>query len=132
MKEYRQVLFRDESMTGSRYEVLEALTRSVAAFCRSDSRVRRFYIGIASGIDAVSAMDRRYDDYKSEEGINEMITLYSSSSQRFSREVEKYLERMFRERNANIINRTGGGGGRPSSGPKYYVYLAVKRLGKKR
>jgi hypothetical protein len=116
-------------MTGSKYQILEALTRSVAAFCRSDRRVRKLYIGIASGIDAISAMDRRYDAYKSEHGVNEMIALYQSSSEAFCRDVERYLEKYVSERNANILNRTGGGGGRPSSGPNYYVYLAIKRLG---
>lgn len=108
--------------------VLEALTRSISAYCRSDSNVKKLYIGIASGSEAIAAMKRRNDNYKIEEGINEMITLYESSSQKNCREVEDKLVSYF-ESHKRSINRIGGGGGRDSSGPYYYVYLAIRRWG---
>ena len=120
---------KDDSMTGPKHHVLDALVRSVAQICRADSNVRRFYIGIASGANALDAMDRRYDDYKYEHGINEMIAVYESTSQQNVRDVEAYLTEMFIDRHDNI-NRTGGGGGGLSSGPYFYVYVAVKRVGK--
>ncbi len=125
-----RLLYREElSVSGGKYAVLQTLTRAVAAICRDDRKVRKLYIGIASGPDAQSAMQRRFDKYKQGQGINEMILLYESSSQRFCRDVERYLERYFSENHPNTINRTGGGGGRDSNQPYHYVYLAVKRVG---
>ena len=128
MRGAREVDFRDDSMTGGRYQVLESLARSVSAICRADSNVRRFYMGIASGSSAISAMERRYDDFKTDEGINEMIAIYRSSSQRNVREIEKHLEDMFTDRVGNI-NRAPGGAGRPSAQPWHFVYVAVRRWG---
>ena len=119
------------SVTGGKYAVLETLTRTVAAVCREDSTVRKLYIGIASGPDAHSALKRRFDKYKQGHGINEMIVLYESSSQDFCRDVERYLEEYFSDHHPNIINRTGGGGGREADQPWYFVYLAVKRVGRR-
>ena len=121
--------YRVEMSTGGRHQVMESLTRAVAAYIRSDgprSSVTRVYIGIASGPDAVSAMKRRYDDYKFDEGINEMVAIYESTSQDFARAVEADLEKIFREQ---LVNRTGGGGGRDSQGPNFYVYLAMRKWG---
>jgi hypothetical protein len=122
------VEFRDECMTGGKLAVVESLKRSIAAFARADSNVKKMYIGIASGEDAVSAMKRRVDDYKLEEGINEMVALYQSSSEGNTREVEDALVEYF-DSHGRCINRTGGGGGRRSAGPNYYVYLALRRWG---
>ncbi|MBL8306374.1 MAG: hypothetical protein JNM33_06735 [Rubrivivax sp.] len=118
------------SVSGGKFAVLETLTRTVAAVCREDSTVRKLYIGIASGPDASSALKRRFDKYKKDQGINEMILLYESSSQAFCREVERYLETYFSDNHPDIINRTGGGAGRESSQPWHYVYLAVRRVRK--
>lgn len=115
-------------MTGHPSTVEEALRRSIAAYCRDDRNVKKMYIGIASGDDAVSAMRRRYDDYKSDEGINHMVALYKSSSERNTKALETSLEEYFRA-HGRSINRTGGGGGRPSAGPNYYLYLAMRRWG---
>jgi hypothetical protein len=120
------------SVTGGKYAVLERLTRTVAAVCREDSTVRKLYIGIASGPDSHSALKRRFDKYKQGHGINEMIVLYESSSQDFCRDVERYLEKYFSDHHPNIINRTGGGGGRGADQPWYFVYLAVKRVGRRK
>ena len=119
---------RDESMTGGKSAVLEALTRRIAAYAREDSNVKKMYIGIASGGDADSALRRRYDDYKAEEGITEMVAIYVSSSEGNTRDVEDALVAYF-DSHSRCINRTGGGGGRPSAGPNYYVYLALRRWG---
>ena len=127
------VLYRDtEFVTGGRLQVLECLTRSVAAICRNDRTVRKLYIGKGSGANARQAMQDRYDEYKRRHQINEVIALYESSSERFALETEAYLETYFRERNstmvARLVNRTGGGGGRPARQPYFYVYLAVRRI----
>ncbi len=125
-----ELIYREElSVSGGKYSILQNLIKTVAAVCRNDRTVRKLYIGIASGRDPRSAMKRRYDKYKQDEGINEMILLYQSSSQRFCRDVERYLEKYFSDNHSNIINRKGGGGGRRSSQPYHYVYLAVQRLG---
>lgn len=126
-----ELKIRDElSVSGAKFAVLKTLTRTVAALCREDSTARKFYIGIASGPDADSALQRRFDKYKKDQGINEMIVLYESSSQKFCRDVERYLETYFSDNHPDIINRTGGGGGRDSAQPWHYVYLAVKRVRK--
>jgi hypothetical protein len=122
------VNFIDDFITGGSRQALEPLTRSVAQYCRSDSNVKAMYIGIASGFDAIGAMQRRYDSYKSSEGLNEMIAIYASSSQDNTRSVEDYLVNYFQS-HGRSINRTGGGGGRDSSGPNYNVYLAIRRWG---
>lgn len=122
--------YREElSVSGGRHEVLETLRRTVAAICRSDRTVRKFYIGIGSGRSAEEAMKRRRDDFKKENGVNEMICLYASTSQRFCRQVERELELYFRKQHSALINRRGGGGGRASEQPYFYVYLAVSRVG---
>merc|ERR1711907_449984 len=120
--------YEDNCMTGGKHAVLSSLIRSVAAYCREDSNVKKMYIGIASGDDAKAAMKRRYDEYKEDEGLNHMVALYASSSEENTRDVEAALEEYFRKNGRNI-NRTGGGGGRPSAGPNYYVYLAMRRWG---
>lgn len=123
-----EISFDDECLTGGKLQVMEPLIRKVAQYCRGDRNVKKMYIGIASGSDAVAAMKRRYDDYKAEEGLNHMVAIYQSTSQINSREVEGELCEYFQDHGANI-NRTGGGGGRDSSGPSFYVYLAMRRWG---
>jgi hypothetical protein len=91
--------------------------------------VRRFYIGIASGRNFEEALDRRVDDWKEENEIDEMILLYTSSSQRFCREVEDYLVKQYLNIHPNNVNRRAGRAGRPTSQPYSYVYLGVARVG---
>jgi hypothetical protein len=105
---------------------MESCVRTIAQYCRSDRSVTKMYIGIASGENAFVAMQRRYDCYKYEHGINEMISIYTTSSDTFVRQMEAILEQRFREHALNI-NRRSGGGGRRSEGPYYYVYLALAR-----
>ncbi len=128
MRGASSVTYEDQSVTGSKLQILESLKRTCAAYCREGSNVKKMYIGIGSGSSPKSAMQRRYDDYKSDEGINHMVAIYSSSSQDNVREVEDALCEYFSEHLRNI-NRTGGGGGRDSSGPSFYVYLAMRRWG---
>jgi hypothetical protein len=120
--------YTDGGYTGHPSSVAETLHRSVAQYCREDSNVKAMYIGIGSGDDAKGALHRRFDGYKQEVGINEMVLLYSSSSQDNSRRVESDLVEYFSQHNRQV-NRTGGGGGRDSAGPNYYVYLALRRWG---
>eukprot|EP00735_Rhodelphis_limneticus_P003542 TRINITY_DN15026_c0_g1::TRINITY_DN15026_c0_g1_i1::g.25785::m.25785 TRINITY_DN15026_c0_g1::TRINITY_DN15026_c0_g1_i1::g.25785 ORF type:complete len:131 (-),score=14.98,DUF603/PF04645.7/0.13 TRINITY_DN15026_c0_g1_i1:242-634(-) len=120
--------FSVNAITGHPSQVIESLTRSVAQYCRDDSNVTKMYIGIGSGPDALSALKTRLDDYKKENGINDMIALYESSSQDNCRTVEDWLVSYFEE-HKRCINRTGGGGGRESSQTKFYVYLALRRWG---
>lgn len=87
--------------------------------------VEKYYIGIASGGDEVSAMKRRYDDPKKKEGLNEVIAIYEASTQKKCRDIERSLIDHF-WKDDKMLNERGGGGGPPSKGPKYYVYLAVK------
>eukprot|EP00698_Gefionella_okellyi_P018648 TRINITY_DN5617_c0_g1_i1.p1 TRINITY_DN5617_c0_g1~~TRINITY_DN5617_c0_g1_i1.p1 ORF type:complete len:131 (-),score=25.39 TRINITY_DN5617_c0_g1_i1:34-426(-) len=120
--------FTSSVITGHPSQILESLHRSVAQYIRAGSNVTKFYIGIASGDDAIRAIRRRYDEYKFDEGISEVIALYSSSSEDYTRAVETDLEQFFRQHQRNI-NRVGGGGGRTSSGPQYFVYIALRRWG---
>jgi hypothetical protein len=122
------LVIESDPITGFPSQVFESLTRSISAYCREDSNVVKLYIGIASGEEPEEAMKRRYDEFKRDEGINHMICLYESSSEDHTRELETYLENYFSEHRRSI-NRTGGGGGRRSSGPIYYLYIAMRRWG---
>lgn len=124
------VTLRDECQTGHVHEIVARLRRRVGSFAREDYNVRDIYIGIASGTDYEHALWRRYDYRKHEKGITEMIAIYRSSSQQSCRDVERQLEKhLAQEYSDRRLNRTGGGGGAPSSQPYHFVYLAVKRLG---
>lgn len=118
----------DCCMTGPKHQVLESLVRTCAQYCREDRNVTKMYIGIGSGDEALGAMRRRYDEYKETEGINHMVGIYKSTSQSNVREVEDALCEFFASHGRNI-NRTGGGGGRDSGGPQFFVYLAMRRWG---
>lgn len=89
------------------------------------AHVKKFYIGIASGEEYVSAMKRRYDDFKDDEGLNEIITIYETTEQQECRDMERALIKEFFTHEKNI-NDNEGGAGRNSKGPNYYVYLALR------
>jgi len=126
---YKDVEITDTYFTGARNVILPTLRRSVAAICRADRDVMAWYIGIASGPDHWSALTRRIDSYKLSVGINRVYLLYQSGSEANTRRLEADLEREFRERShLPTLNRVGGGGGRPSGGPLYFLYLGVRRL----
>lgn len=123
------VTLRDESVTGHKHEVVSTLKRRIMAYAREDYKVGRIYIGIASGYDYEHALWRRYDYYKQEKRIREMIAIYQSTSQESCRIIEDQLERHIRENHQfRRLNRTGGGGGRNSEQPLHFVYLALQRL----
>jgi hypothetical protein len=125
-----EVTLRDECEMGDRTKILVTLRRKISAYSRNDDKVRKVYIGIASGVNYTHALWRRYDDFKHSHGINEIIAVYKSSSQSSCRYVERdltdFYERNFADR---LINRDAGGAGRPTSQPYNYVYLAIQRLG---
>ena len=119
------VSYEDNNIwTGWPSEILETLRRSVAQYCRPDY-VTKMYIGKASGHDPEAAMKRRYDDFKRAQGLNRMIAIYETRSEDHSNEVEEELIDYF-QNDEKCINEIGGGGGRPSDGPYYYVYLALE------
>lgn len=120
----KDVEFYDEIRTGSPSEILGTLKRSVAQYCRDDYDVTKMYIGKASG-DAVKAMKWWYDDSKKREDLNCMIAIYEAKREEYSLEVERKLVAHFKS-SGKCLNDKEGGGGRPSGGPKHYVYLALK------
>jgi hypothetical protein len=128
MNEYHYIDLRDECRTGAKHNILPTLRRVIASICRPDRNVKKFYIGIASGVNWEMALSRRIDNYKLTIGVNEIISIYSSTSQKNCREIETKLTKIFEDNRRNI-NRVGGGGGRDSCGPIFYVYLAVRRWG---
>lgn len=85
-----------------------------------------FYIGIASGRDAFTAMKARRtgDDYKEMHGINRMTAVFKSKDQKICKKREKELVAVFKKHPRNL-NRIGGGGGRSTKQPWSYVYLAM-------
>ncbi len=88
----------------------------------------KFYIGITSGPDAITAMRQRRtgDEYKDLHGINRMIVIFKSKDQQKCRNKEKKLTDHYRA-DERCLNRTGGGGGRDTKQPWSFVYLGLKR-----
>ena len=104
----------------------ESLNDCVEKYCDIE-RVEKVYIGIASGDNDVSAMKRRYDKFKQEEGINEVIAIYETSDDKDCRDTESKLVKHGKSYASDkVINRKPGGAGRPSSKPRFYVYLALR------
>lgn len=128
-EDYKGVEITHTYFTGHRGVILPTLRRSIAAICRNDRGIGGWYIGIASGVDYWHALTRRVDDYKLSVGISRMYLLYQSTSERYTRSLERSLEQEFRALDrVPSLNRTGGGGGRPSEQPLFFLYLAVRRL----
>ncbi len=126
MRGARSVQIRDESVCGGKVAVLESGKRCVAAIACPVRNAKGLYIGIASGRDPLRAVRRRFDTYKRSRGINEIVVVYASSSESNSRCVEKALVDWFAGHKRSF-NRVGRGGGRPSSGPLFFVDVAVRR-----
>lgn len=116
----------DACVTGGRNAVVAQLRRKISGFSQVDRNVRAMYIGIASGEDVGRALWRRFDGYKREHNINEMIAVYRSTSEQSCRMIEDDLVRFY---DGHTVNRTGGGGGRNTGQPYKWVYLALSRLG---
>ncbi len=128
MRGATSIKIENKIMTGNKNQVLEALTRAIAAYIRQDRNVKLFYIGIASGSNLTDALRRRYDRYKRDCGFNHIVGLYQSSSLDNTRFVERELDDNFCD-DRRCANRTGGGAGREGAGPKFFVYLALRRWG---
>jgi len=128
MRGTAELLFQDKAETGGKLQVRESLRRRVAQYAKEGTNVKKIYVGIASGDSAQQALKRRYDEFKRDEGINEMVAIYKSSSQENCREVEEDLITYFQD-HERILNRRTGGGGRTSNGPEYFVYIALRRWG---
>lgn len=125
---YKGVEISNTTFTGAHSAILPTLRRSFSAICREGRGVNAWYIGVASGTDYWTALKRRIDNYKLSVGINRVYLMYQSSSEKNTRSLERILEREFRDHNRiPTLNRKGGGGGRYSAGPFYFVYLAVNR-----
>lgn len=108
----------------------DTLTKYVRGYCNK-KRVEKVYIGIASGDNADSAMKRRYDKFKKDEGINEVIAIYKTPSEKHCKDTERMLvkdAKLYVKPFApqKVINRAAGGAGRPSRQPRFYVYLALR------
>lgn len=114
----------DNAMTGHPSQVYEAIIRSIAAIARPDRDVRRMYIGISSG---ETGMERRVDEYKLKNNIQEMLAVYTTTSHANARHLEGLLVNHFGDHPVNI-NRTGGGGGRNTSQDVSQVYVAINRF----
>ena len=122
-------------------DVLRKLEKTMMTIAREDPLVRSFYVGIASGTDYRQALRRRFDRTKKRWGINLMVAIFETPYQPHVRYAEGCLDRHFRPLHRSVIevdpllndaeplNGTGGGGGRNSSQPFHYIYVAVKHLG---
>ena len=128
-------------------DVIRKLKRFVETLTVDDDKIRKFYIGIASGVDYDHALRRRYDKKKQAWEITDMYAIYQAEAQEYCRVLEPDLERCFRSVNADRVemdspdqpdgdglpenlNGAAGGAGRRSGQPHHFVYVAVKRLGK--
>ena len=98
--------------TGRPETVMPTLRRRVSAFTRHD-RVRVFKIGITAN------PERRFREAYANR-FHEMRVLYQTTSRRNICAIESDLI----EHNWVVCdNRIGGGGGRSSAGPLYYLYV---------
>ncbi len=90
------------------------LRRRVSAYSRQD-RVANFKIGISS--------DPKERAMTYEGTYGEMVVLYETQSERFVRDIERFLIDNYWYDCDNII---GGGGGRLGK-PPYYLYVALQK-----
>ncbi len=107
-------------------EVMKHLHRSISAYTRG----KEFYIGMTSGPstredDVKRAMKTRYDASKKSKGINRMIAIFKTSSEQKCEKVETELIEYYDDYDG-LLNERGGGGGRESSKPWKYVYIAIQ------
>ena len=138
--EHHGVIITNEHFTGHASDIYPTLIRSIAGIIREGSQTAFYYIGIASGPDYLSALKRRIDSKKLNYGVTRMYLLYASTSERYTRDLEDRLIERFADVDAEwrLWNSAPGGGGRPSGGPQYFLYLAVSnsadwaRIGRRR
>lgn len=103
--------------TGHASERLVPLKRCISGFTRQDRQA--FKIGISSD------PNRRWrEEYRGH--YDRMLVIYSTSSEKSIRRIEKWLTEYFEDFSDNL--RLGGGG--PSSSGPYYLYVVLKRSNK--
>lgn len=126
----RNVRITNTYFTGHPTVVWPRLVRSISQICRTGRGVDVYYIGIASGYDHYQALGRRIDERKVAYGTTDMYLLYHSTAERYTKRLEDWLIDHFQEVKADmrVWNSAPGGGGRPSTGPNYYLYLATSKL----
>lgn len=140
MSEY-EVEFGEFLSFGGYAEALEHLTRSIAAICRRDRGVTKFYIGKASGHDPVTAIEGRYDKVKIEHQFTEDWALFQSENSELVIHLEVALIRRFKGRPSakyeTLPNRVFRDDPRcvnisfsrsqHAAQPLHFIYLALKR-----
>ena len=131
--------------SGHVHKTLPTVFRSIAQICHANSGVTDYYIGVASGADYLVALKSRIRD-KRHWGVTHMYLLYASSSERYTRTMEKAIEAHWsgRDQGANIFvediagfaipqgvnqNIRAGAGGRRGSSGNYFLYLAFRKSG---
>lgn len=100
--------------TGAPSQAISTLRRRISAFTRDGTP---FKIGITSD------PYRRKSQYEDDTDYDEMIVLYRTSSDRYQRQLEQTLIDDYWDECDNSIQ---GGGGRPASGPSYYLYIVIE------
>ncbi len=103
------------SITGRPAKVLSGIKRRISAFTRS-CNISRFKIGITSN------PQRRWKEYN-QDGYDEMLVLYESSSINSVSSLEYDLINHNWECCDNLV--AGGGGGIAAVSP-YYLYIVIK------
>lgn len=126
----RNVWITNSYFTGHPEVIWPSLKRSVSQVCREGRGVGLYYIGVASGLDHVSALASRIDLKKKARDTTHMYLLYQSTTERYTRRLEDWLIEHFRDLvgDPRVWNDADGGGGRPGAGPNYYLYLAVTKF----
>lgn len=114
----------DLSITGGHILVMDRLVAQIQDFVEA-SRTKAFYYGKASGSDYHTALYRRDDRYKQENGINLLAAMYRSSSRESVGIVEGALSEYLFD-HPKCINRIDWSSGRKASGPTYFIYLALR------
>jgi hypothetical protein len=140
MSEY-EVEFGEFLSYGGYSEALEHLTRSIAAICRRDRGVTKFYIGKASGHDPTTAIEGRYDHVKVKHQFTEDWALFQSENSDLVIRLEVALIRRFKgapsAKYETLPNRAfyddprcvniSFSRSQPAAQPLHFIYLALKR-----
>jgi hypothetical protein len=101
------------------------LRRRVSALTR-DGRCDAFYVGITSGDDCLKALRSRMDAFKAESGLHEIVVIAETDNAEEAADMERELE-AYNRVDDRCLNQRAGGGGRRGKGPRYFVYVAIRR-----
>jgi len=116
------------STAGDFESALAHLKRSISAICRKDRGVTGYYIGKGSGSNATEAIYRRYKEKKTDWELTEDWALFESPCENLVAILEERLNEYYMKNDPQRCLNTGkGSAGRPSSQPRHYVYLALRR-----